>query len=526
MRLRAPGLLAAVFLAVALCPLAPVGAEDDPIAPAEPLLPSTDGDQVLQLSLARALAMGAEANLGLDIASYDAPIAWQGRVAADAMFDTLLTAGITASHIETPSTSAFLGTGTIDEDNVNAQVGLSRMLRSGGSISLLYRADRLNSNSPFATVNPAISNGLSLEASHPLMRGAGDVALADVRRAQNNVVAAKAGYRTEVEATLLAIAETYWELVFADANLDARRKSEEVARELLDNANARLKAEVGTPLDVAEARAGVERRVSEVLDAENLRESVEDNLLALILPFGPEVRAEIRVNPTDLPAQATTTLPSKSDEQRYVDLAIQGRPEMLIRKAEIATAGIDVKVAQDAIRPQLDVIGRVSTDGLDDVFGNSVSRMFEGQAVSGTIGLQFSLFLGQRAARAQWLAAAWRRRQAKLRERDLTNVIVVEVRSALRDLDTARGQIGAGEAEVKAGEEGLRGERLKLDNGKSTPFRVLQKEEDLTNARTRLSRARADLSIAEARLYRAVGTMAERFSIDASKWEECCGHGR
>ena len=32
MRLRAPGLLAAVFLAVALCPLAPVGAEDDPIA--------------------------------------------------------------------------------------------------------------------------------------------------------------------------------------------------------------------------------------------------------------------------------------------------------------------------------------------------------------------------------------------------------------------------------------------------------------------------------------------------------------
>ena len=529
MRIRIPSLL--VALVVLLVGAAgPVGAEDPPAdppagTPPTPVLPVA-GPQVLELSLARALAMGAEANLGLQLASYDAPIAWQGRVAADALFDTLLTAGVSAAHTETPSTSAFLGTGTIDEDNVNAQVGLSRLLRSGGSVSLLYRADRLNSGSPFATINPAIANGFSVEASQPLMRGAGDVALADVRRAQNDVVAAKAGYRATVEQTLLAIAEAYWELVFADQNLDATRKSEEVARELLDNANARLKAEVGTPLDVAEARAGVERRVSEALDAENLRSSVQDSLLSLIFPFGPEVRAAVRIVPTDKPAEAPTTLPTRGDEQRYVDLAIQGRPEMLQRKAEIATAGIDVKVAQDAIRPQLDVIGRVATDGLDNVFGNSVSRMFEGQAVSGSIGLQFSIFIGQRAARAQWLAAAWRRRQAVLRERDLENTIVVEVRKALRDLDTARGQMAAGQAEVKAAEEQLRGERLKLDNGKSTPFRVLQREEDRTNARRRLARAEADLSIAEAQLHRATGTLAEHFAIDAAKWEDCCGRGR
>ncbi len=346
---RTPRLLAALAALLVCLPITPVRA-DDPVEPAAPVMPTaTTG--VLELSLVRALAMGAEANLGLMIGSYDAPIAWQGRVAADALFDTLLTAGISAAHIETPSTSAFLGTGTIDEDNVNAQVGLSRMLRNGGSISLLYRADRLNSSSPFATINPAIANGLSLEASQPLLRGAGDVALADVRRAQNDVVAAKAGQRTNVEATLLLIAEAYWELVYADMNLDATRKSEEVARELLDNANARLKAEVGTPLDVAEARAGVERRVAEVLDAENLRATVQDALLSLILPFGPEVRSSIRVVPTDTPASATTTLPTKQDEERYVHLAIQGRPEMLVRKAEIATASARSSTSSAAWRP-------------------------------------------------------------------------------------------------------------------------------------------------------------------------------
>jgi len=509
---------AAIVLLVLFAGL-PVQAEDDPILPG-------DGPQVLELSLARALALGAEANIGLQEASYAAPIAWQGRVAADAMFDTLLTADANAARVQTPSTFSFLGVGTITDENFNASVGLSRMLRSGGSVSLLYRYDRLDAGNPLALFRPAVTNGVSLEATQPLMRGAGDIALADVRRAQNDVVAAKAGYRTTLEVTLLTIAERYWDLVFAFANLDARLKSEEVAQELLDNALARQKAEVGTPLDVAQARAGLERRRSEVLEAENLRDTMQDQLLMLILPFGPEVREAIRVSPTDTPGANSATLPSRDDVRRYVDLAIKGRPEMIARRAEISTAGIDVKVAHDAIRPRLDVVGRVSTDGLDNVFGDSLGKMLDGQAVSGAIGLQFSLFLGQRGAKASWLAAAWRRRQATLRQRDLENSIVVEVRAALRDLDTARGQYAAGSAEVTAAEEGLRGERLKLDRGKSTPFRVLQQEEDLTSARQRVSRAAADLSIAEARLYRSVGSMAERYSIDTSKWEDCCGTGR
>ncbi|MDA1193874.1 MAG: TolC family protein [Planctomycetota bacterium] len=477
----------------------------------------------LELTLARALQMGAEANLGLEERSYDAPIAWQGRIAADSVFDTLLTAGVAAGHAERPVTSVFLGAGTLQEDTVSAQAGLTRLLRSGGSVSLLYRADRLNSNSPFATVNPAITNGFSIEASHPLLRGAGDVALADVRRAQNNVVAAKAGYRSAVEATLLLVAEAYWELVFADTTLDARRKSEQVARELLQDAQSRLSAEVGTPLDVAEARAGVERRRSEVLQAENFRETVEDRLLALILPFGREVRAAVHVVPLDAPAAGADSLPSRADERRYVELAMQGRAELLALKADLANAGIDVRVASDAIRPQLDVVGRVGTDGLDTVWGSSFEDLVRGRAASGSVGLQFSMFLGQRGARASWLAAAWRRRHALVRERDLENFIVVDVRAALRDLDTARGQIQAGRAEVEAAEEDVRGEGLRLTHGKSTPFRVLQKEDDLTTARTRLGRALADLSLAEARLHRAVGTLAERYGIDASRWEDCRG---
>lgn len=497
-------------------PAAPVDAPKEAPGPVEPPpAPAAAGAHVMRLSLRDALQKGVGGNLGLLESSYETPIAWQGREAADASFDYLLTAGFSLSHIEAPSTNVFSSAGVSVQNTVNAQVGVTRRLRSGGSISLLYRADRISTNNPFATVDPGYQQGLSVEMSYPLLRGAGDIALADIRRAQNGVVAARAGYSVQVETTLLGIEETYWELVYAEANLDARRKAEEVARELLDDANSRLDAEVGTPLDVAEARAGVERRRSEVLAAENLRETLADQLLSLIVPFGPTVRQAIRVVPTDRADAGIANLPTRADEKRYVGVALQGRPELLASRAEIASAGIDVVVAKDAIRPQLDVIGRVASDGLNSALDDSIGDVLGGEATSATIGLEFSLYIGQRAARANWLSAAWRRRQALLRRKELENQIVVEVRKALRDLETARGQLDAGRAEVASADEGLEGERLKLEQGKSTPFRVLQKEDDRTAARTREARAAADLRIAEARLQRSVGSLAASRGVRA-----------
>ncbi len=512
----------------AFCPFA--AADDDksknekipsdppPAAPA-PENGVASGIQTLRLSLADAARMGTAANLEIQRGSYDTPIAQQGRIAAEASFDTLLTADFTANRTESPVRNSLFGNQVFFTETIGGSAGVQRNLRSGGAVALIYRADRLTTDNPIG--NMGVLQGATFEATQPLLRGAGDVAIADIRRAQNNLVAARAGYETDIEITMLNIVTAYFELVFAEDNLGARRKSEEVARRLLSDANSRLEAEVGTPLDVAEARAGVERRVSEVLNAENARGTFEDQLLALIMPFPAGGRPNVRIVPTDTEIQDLTTLPSAGDETRFVQVALAGRPEVRAAKADIATRGIDTLVARNAILPQLDVIGAVSTDGLGGGFGDSISRAAQGQAIGGTIGLQFSLFIGQRAARAEWLRAAWARRQSQLNLRELENQIIVQVRAALRDIDTARGQLTAARAEVKAADEQLKGEILRREQGKSTPFRVLQREDDLTGARTRLGRAAADLRIAEGRLWRAVGSLGDNLGIDARKWAPC-----
>ncbi len=470
-------------------------------------------DDALHLTLEEVLRMGVQKNLSLQSSAYGVPIADRQWIAADAGFDMLLTGSFEVGRNETPATSAFFGTSVVEEDAVRARAGLSRRLRSGGSVSLMYRADRLETNNQFNSINPAWTNGLTYEVTQPLLRGAGVVALNDVRRAQNNIRAAKAIHRQQLERILLAIVETYWELVYAQESLEARVQSEQVARELLTDAQARLDAELGTPLDTAEARAGVEARRSERLAAENIRDGLADRLRALIMPFQGSAEDTVVIIPRERASDRAPQLPASTSADRLVRLAFSARPELREQRAALANTGLDIQRARDAMRPSLNVVGRVGTQGLDTTVGPSLSDAARGKALSASIGVEYSMYVGNRAARANWHISTWRRRQVELGIDELRNQVVVEVRGALRELATARAQRNAAQAEVTAAKEGLTGERARLREGRSTPFRVLQKEDQLTAARTRLARAATTALTAEARVWKATGSLAQSLRI-------------
>jgi outer membrane protein TolC len=208
---------------------------------------------------------------------------------------------------------------------------------------------------------------------------------------------------------------------------------------------------------------------------------------------------------TGLPAH----LPGLGEEERHVATALRRRPDLLRAFAELERNDVDVAVARDELQPQLDLVGRLSSDGLDGSFGGSAEDVATGEATTATLGVTFSVYLGRRSAKARVRIAEYARRQAGLRVRELENRVVLEVREALRGVATARERANAAVQETRAAQETLEGERTKVGAGASTPFDVLQREERVTQAVTREGRAAADLRIALARLWRATGLLAE-----------------
>jgi len=376
---------------------------------------------------------------------------------------------------------------------------------------VLFEADRLTSNDALARRDPRWIDGVAVEWTKPLLRGAGDVVLASVRQARNGSRVADQSQKALTDQVLLRIETAYWNLAYTREQEESRRRAERVATELLDLTKVRFDAQVATSLDVADARAGVEARRGERIVTEGLRGEAEDALRQLILPFdgsGGEL-------PVLIPVDDVRTVPVRDrvdpkDEQRYVDQALRGRPDLLAALADLDNKDIDVEVASDGMRPQLDLIARLSSNGLDDGLFGALGQTAQGEGFSGSVGLSFQVYLGRRTARAQLRIAEWVRGQAAVRQQDLRNRIQAEVRSALRDLATARALGEAARGETEAAREALEGEQLKERNGASTPFQVLQKEDVVTQAVTREARAAANVRIAIARVWKAVGLLSEQ----------------
>jgi outer membrane protein len=71
----------------------------------------------------------------------------------------------------------------------------------------------------------------------------------------------------------------------------------------------------------------------------------------------------------------------------------------------------------------------------------------------------------------------------------LEQIVEAEVRIAARGVDTSRQEIESARVSVRFSERNLEAERRKYENGLSTSFQILQVEEDLTSARSRLVNA-------------------------------------
>ena len=168
----------------AAAPGAPAPAAPDPASTAA-LKP---GETVLRLTLADAIRYGAARNLEFLIAgAYDPVIATDRLQEAWGSFDTLLTVDGNGGHVEQPVNSTITGSGVTTDNSVGLDARASRRMTNGGTLALVFHADRLFTTSSSNAVNPRWAQTAAVEYTHPLMRGAGDAALNDVRRAQAGI---------------------------------------------------------------------------------------------------------------------------------------------------------------------------------------------------------------------------------------------------------------------------------------------------------------------------------------------------
>lgn len=389
----------------------------------------------------------------------------------------------------------------------DVRVGVSQKFYAGTTVSLSSKLDRTQTTPAGLGLNPAYNADLTLSVRQPLLAGAGTaVNRANLRRAELGLDRANLTYRAGVLDVIQRTENAYYALAFAREQLDVRRLSLALAERLLEEARTRRQTGVATDLDVLQADVGVANaRRGVLLAAQSVKDS-EESLLALIGQF----ELDQDIGAVSL-APATNELPTFASS---FDAAKRHQPDFLAAQTALEQLKLDAQVAKNNTRPDLSLGGAVGFDSFASTgTSNAISGALDREKSSWQVDLSLSVPWGQVGDRARYRQAKSSISQQEIYLRSLEQNIEVQVRSAVRAVETNAESVKISSLARELSERQLDLETARFQAGLSTSRRVIEAQTDLETARVNELQARIALRNSYSALYRIEGSALRRYGI-------------
>jgi outer membrane protein TolC len=474
------------------------------------------GDRVpvsLEACLRRALAH----NLSIQIASYAPPVARTAVTEAEAIFDPswFLNNAVGRTKQQVGGIAALFGgpTALIQKD-WNFRTGLQEFLPTGANVTLSQDWTFLRANSPIlASPSPQYDSNLTLAVAQPLLRGAGvEVNTAPIVLAKLNQDISDADFKIAVMDVILAVENTYWDLVVAETTVESVNEALVAAQEYLRITKRRFEEGKEKRVVVSLAESAVTTRQAELVAA-RLRLAQTSDLLKRIVndPDLPLTQPAV-LSATEVPMASPIPVDLTMLRQSMAT-ALQHRPEMTQADARVSQANLRERVTKNGTLPQLDLSAMYNLNGLETEWHRSLRREFTTEFNDWAIGLDFSVPIGNRARTAAHQRSLLEAASSLTTREDVRQRVLLEVNEAIRNLASAEESIRARRAAREAAEQTLHDMQTFVSAGAALFKDLLDAQRDLAIAKVTEMTAMADYMVGLAALERAKGTLLEYNNI-------------
>ena len=473
----------------------------------------------LNLTLKDSMILALRNNFDIRIARMDPIIKENDIRVAKSVFDPILTITGERDVEELPTVNTLtLGLTSgfeISEFKRNRntlQATVAKLLETGGTFTLDFNTvpHVFIDPSPFNPLNPQSTASIEAKIKQPLLKNAG------IFYNRSNIYIARNDKKRsilELKKTAIDVLNTaqkaYWELVKAVEELRVRKKSLERAKDLLKK--NKIQVEVGTlaPIELLVAEEGLSSQLEGVVVAENSIKDREDDLKLVMNLSNNSLLSDVSIAPLD---KASFHV-HKVSFQESIKTALSNRPEVFQQGLDIANARIKVRQQKNQLLPNLDIETGISYHGMGSNFGNSLDSAFSEQFQREFFGVALEIPLGNREARSNYTKAKLEEKQTVFNTRKIEQVIVVEVRKAVRQIKTNVERIKASKKAKELSQERLDAEEKKYKVGRSTSLEVIRAQEDLAVAEGRATNALVDYQISLGDLDAVLGTILENNNI-------------
>jgi len=265
-----------------------------------------------------------------------------------------------------------------------------------------------------------------------------------------------------------------------------------------------------TRVQISQANASVENRRALLIRARARVRDLSDELKRRMNDPELPVTGALLILPANEPLQQ----PVRFTLEDQIATALENRLELGQQQLRIDSTYIAARVAKQNLLPQLNLTGAVGTVGVDDpdgTLGGAFKDQMEFDNISFAVGLQFEIPIGNRAARAGYRRSRLQQEQAITQYAALIDQVSLDVKKALREIETTWEEMVATRQAVFANEDALLALRQREQaNEPLTPDfveRKLNQQERLAEARRARAAAVSNYNNAIAALELAKGTL-------------------
>lgn len=463
-----------------------------------------------KLTLEACIAQALEQNFSLQVQRHATENAAASVEIADANFDAsfnvVARTGVNQQAQPGSTLDGVTITGPRSETG-SVRAGAAQKIATGATLRLSTNIARAKTNSRNSLLNPAYDSDLSVSVTQPLLKGYGsDINKASILRARLGLERAGLDFEGAVLDVVRNVETAYYNLAFTREQLAVRLFSRDVAQKLLEENQAKKDTGVATDLDVLQAQVGVANADRNVLLAQQRVSDREDALNNLIGRF----ETEQPLGSIDL---GEYQMPTVSFDHSY-RLARENRPDYAATLLTIEQLRLDAQTAKNNRKPQLDLGAAVGLNSKEGALDKSAGNVLNGDGYSWQVDLSLNVPWGFREEKARLAQAMSNLKREETRLLQLEQNILVDVRSAIRAVETNGESLRISQLATQLSEQQFDLEKARFDAGLSTFRRVQEAQEDLDNARVNEIQAAVNLRIAQSDLSRLEGSSLGRYNIE------------
>ncbi len=530
-------------------------------------------DTTIPLSLNDAIRRALEQNNDIEMARQDVRFAETTLRALEGVYEPTLNFNPQINNVVESQQSTLGGasgsSGNVTRTDFQLNNSAQKLVRTGGgSYEFFFNNNRRTTNSTFNQLNPVYSGSLGLQFTQPLWRNRSiDNNRRQIRIQKKRIEQSDAEFRRRTIEVISQVQRAYWDLVFALRDQQNKITNLNLARENFRRIEAQIAAGAAAPFTRAEVQTELSNRESDLLQSVQNVSVAENGLKQLILREPLAVEWGAQLVPTDTPSFDATpvNLTDALTEARA------NRPELKRLTLERDINEIDQKYFRNQTKPQVDLVGTVATTGLSgtptsesferslfDVgavnttaeafllqqinearvrvglpaavppsvvvengvperliggYGRTLRNLLSLETRNVLFGVNIQIPWKNKTAEANLAGARIQQTRLEAERRNTEQVVEVEVRNAAQRVETARRLVLTARAARESAEVQMEGERRLYQVGRSTTFLLIQRENELANARSAEVRAETEYNKAVAELQRATSTTLRSHNI-------------